>query len=402
MKSAFRVLAVFIVLVFTAALSYLLVANAVLSNQLEQATTNTVQTVEQGEVAEKIAEAEQYLDTFFVEEPDKTVLGDAAVSAMIEATGDRWSYYVSAAEYEAYMETVNNAYVGIGVTISWSEEGLGYEIMSVTAGGPADAAGIQVGDILTEVEGQNVGDLGLDGTKNTVRGQEGTSVHLTLRRDGQVYDVDVMRASIETIVVSYEMLEDNIGLITIENFDANSAHYAKLAVESLVGDGAESLIFDVRNNPGGLKTELISLLDYLLPEGPLFYSYHYNGASNVDYSDASCVKIPMVVLVNENSYSAAEFFAAALWEYDYAKVVGTQTSGKGYFQNTFQLTDGSALVISTGKYCTPNGVSLAGIGITPDEVVELSDEEFLLLYYDQLEREEDDQLQAAIALLSGG
>ena len=123
--------------------------------------------------------------------------------------------------------------------------------------------------------------------------------------------------------------------------------------------------------------------------------------SDVEYSDASCIDLPMAVLVNVDSYSAAEFFAAALQEYGAAKVVGVQTVGKGYFQNTFRLSDGSAMAISTGRYCTPNGVSLAGVGITPDEIVELSDEDSVKLYYGQLAHEDDAQLTAAVALLSG-
>lgn len=398
MKTAFRVLAVFAALIFVAGLSYLAVAGMVLQNQAPKQESQD----DLGAVAAKVAEAETYLDTFFVEDPDPTALGDAAVSGMIEATGDRWSYYISAAEYQAHMENVNNAYVGIGVTIRWNEEEAGFEITSVTAGGPAERADVRVGDILILVEDQNVAELGQDGTVSLVRGEEGTTVNMTFRRGGQVLNKDVLRESIETVVVTSEMLDGQIGLITIENFDANSSLRAIQAVERLVGDGAKSLIFDVRNNPGGLKSELIELLDYLLPEGPVFYSYYYNGESDVDMSDASCLEIPTVVLVNADSYSAAEFFAAALQEYGWAEIVGTQTVGKGYMQNTFRLSDGSAMAISTGRYCTPNGVSLAGVGITPDHIVELDEEAAAQLYYGLLDKSDDAQLQKAIALLTGG
>ncbi len=397
MKTVFRVFAVFAALAFTTALSCLVISGTGTAAADDGATAAV-----SDPVSGKVAEAKAYLDRFFIEETDDTALGDAAVSAMIEATGDRWSYYISADEYAAYRENLENAYVGIGVTIQWNEEASGFEIMSVTEGGPAEEAGVQVGDILIAVEGQSTANLTSDETSDLVRGEEGTAVSLTFRRDGQTLELSVMRASIETVVVSYEMLDNQIGLITIENFDMNCALRAMQAAEALVGQGAEGLIFDVRNNPGGLKSELVELLDYLLPEGPLFYSYYYDGTSDVDYSDETCLEIPMVVLVNENSYSAAEFFAAALQEYDWAEVVGTQTSGKGYFQNTFQLSDGSAIAISTGRYCTPNGVSLAGVGITPDQIVELDEESTVLLYYDQLSHEDDAQLQAAIALLTGG
>ncbi len=400
MKSVFRVLAVFAALAFTALVCCFVVAGTLSAAQ--QSDNASPASSSGGAVANKVAEAEAYLDHYFVEDTDDTALGDAAVAAMIDATGDRWSYYISAAQYQQYRENMENAYVGIGVTIQRSEDDTGYEIMSVTEGGPAEEAGVQVGDILIAVEGQSTAELDVTGTKDLVRGEEGTTVHLTFLRGGETIELDVARRSIETVVVTYEMLDGQIGLITIENFDTNCALRAMQAIETLVGEGAESLIFDVRNNPGGMKTELVELLDYLLPEGPLFYSYYYDGTSDVDYSDASCLELPMAVLVNADSYSAAEFFAAALQEYDAAEIVGTQTSGKGYFQNTFQLSDGSAMAISTGRYCTPNNVSLAGVGITPDVVVELSDEENALLYYDQLPHGDDDQLQAAVTLLTGG
>ena len=163
--------------------------------------------------------------------------------------------------------------------------------------------------------------------------------------------------------------------------------------------GATGLIFDVRNNPGGYKHELVDILDYLLPEGPLFRSVDYSGKENVDMSDASFLDMPMAVLVNYSSYSAAEFFAAALQEYEAAVIVGEQTYGKGRFQTVFNLSDGSAINISIGQYTTPNGVSLVGQGITPDYVVEFTDQQKADLYYNRLDKADDDQLQKAIEVL---
>lgn len=393
MKAVYRTLAVFAALVFVAGLGYFAAFGALSAQQVTPDETPL------GAVAAKVAEAETLIDSYFVGETDETLLGDGAVEGLIDAMGDRWSYYISAEEYQQYRENMDNAYVGIGVTIQRSEDDSGYEIKSVTAGGPAEEAGVQVGDILIAAAGESLAELDLTATKALVRGTEGTFVTLTFRRNGEELTLEVERRSIETQVVSYELLDDGIGLITIENFDTNCARDAKIAVEKLVGNGAQGLIFDVRYNPGGMKTELCDLLDYLLPEGPLFYSYYYDGSSDVVYSDASCIDLPMAVLVNADSYSAAEFFAAALQEYGAAQVVGTATVGKGYFQNTFRLSDGSAMAISTGRYCTPNGVSLAGVGITPDLTVELEAEEEAMLYYGALAHEDDAQLQAAIALL---
>ncbi|MBQ3216413.1 MAG: S41 family peptidase, partial [Oscillospiraceae bacterium] len=172
------------------------------------------------------------------------------------------------------------------------------------------------------------------------------------------------------------------------------------AIEDLCNQGASSLIFDLRFNPGGRKNELVEVLDYLLPEGPLFRSVDYDGNEEVDYSDESCLDLPMAVLVNEDSYSAAEFFAAAMQEYGAGIIVGTKTTGKANYQQTFRLSDGSAIAISTGHYQTPNGVTLEGLGVTPDVIVEVDDETYLALYYSEVEMKNDVQLQAAITALT--
>ena len=198
----------------------------------------------------------------------------------------------------------------------------------------------------------------------------------------------------------YELLESGDGYIKINNFDSHCARDTIAAIEELVGQGAKALIFDLRFNPGGYKHELVEVLDYLLPEGPLFRSVDYKGGEEVDYSEASYLDIPMAVLVNEDSYSAAEFFAAALQEYEAAVVVGAQTCGKANYQQTFRLSDGSAIAISTGHYQTPNGVTLAGVGVTPDIPVEVDQETYLAIYYETLDKAEDAQLQAAITALA--
>jgi len=187
--------------------------------------------------------------------------------------------------------------------------------------------------------------------------------------------------------------------VTIENFDDRCAAETIAAIESLLEQGVESLIFDVRNNPGGYAHELVELLDYLLPEGDLFRTVDYKGVEDVEISDAACLDIPMAVLVNGESYSAAEFFAAALQEYEAATVVGEKTTGKGHFQSTFLLSDGSAVALSIGKYYTPKGVSLEGVGIVPDVVVPVEPETAREIYYGRLTPEEDPQIQEALEAL---
>lgn len=348
----------------------------------------------------KLDELQALIQEKFIAEADATVLQDAAAAAMVDALPDRWSYYVSAEEYTAYEENKNNSYVGIGITIQLREDGSGMDILLVEPGSPAQEAGIRPGDVLTQVQGQSVVQLGLDGTRNLVRGEEGTRLTVEVLRDGQTLTLEVERRQIQVQVASGQLLEGNVGLVTITNFNTNCVSATTAAVEALISQGAEALIFDVRYNPGGYKSELVELLDYLLPEGPLFRSVDYKGVEKVDESDEKCLEMPMAVLVNGSSYSAAEFFAAALAEYDWATVVGAPTSGKGYYQSTYNLKDGSAVALSVGKYTTPNGVSLEEVGgLVPDVVVEIDDEMFANIYAGLVEPMEDPQILAAITVL---
>ena len=355
---------------------------------------------EDSPVQAKAAEVQEIIETYFIDDYDEDTLADGVASGMVDATGDEWSYYLSADEVAAYEESMANAYVGVGITITEDAEAGGMRVEEVAAGGPAEEAGIRVGDLLLAVEGEDVLPLGIDGTRNLVRGEEGTHVNMHFSRNGSEYDVSVERRSIETPVVTGELLDENIGYIKIDNFDERSAAETIAFVKDLIGQGAEALLFDVRFNPGGYADELVKVLDYLLPEGDLFRSVDYAGREEVDTSDASCVELPMAVLVNEDSYSAAEFFAAALQEYEWATIVGSQTYGKGNFQTAFYLSDGSMVNLSIGKYYTPGGKSLSETGVTPDVVVDLDDEQYALLYYNALEQADDPQFQAAIDTLT--
>lgn len=354
-------------------------------------------TATQEDYHEKLDEIVALLDEVYVDGYDTDKLGDYLAQAAVAATGDRWSYYVSAEDYDAFVESNENAYVGIGVTVESSDDLTdGVQITKVTPNSPAEEAGIKADDRIYAVEGETVESLGLDETKNRIRGEEGTEVTLTILRGEKKFDVTVKRASVEVEVVKYSILDGSIGYIKINNFEANSADRTIEAIDTLREQGAKALVFDLRFNPGGRKDELVRVLDDLLPEGPLFRSVDYKGNESVDYSDADCVELPMAVLVNGDSYSAAEFFAAALQEYDWATVVGTKTCGKANYQQTFRLSDGSAVAVSTGHYQTPHGVTLANVGVTPDEIVEVDNKTYLELYKEAVAVKDDAQLQAAI------
>ena len=347
----------------------------------------------------KLDQVRYLIENCFIEEADLSAVDDAGAAAMVASLGDRWSYYLTAQEYADHKEQVENAYVGIGITIAPEEDGQGFEIINVQPGGSAYDAGFLPGDIIVSAQGQSTQGMTTSDLRDIVRGPEGTTVELELLRGEEILSFQVERKQILTPVVTSELLEGNIGLVTIANFDERCAQESIAAIESLRAQGAAALIFDVRYNPGGYATELVKLLDYLLPEGELFRTVDYAGKEQVDYSDEAHLDMPMAVVCNQDSYSAAEFFPAAIQEYGAGTVVGTPTCGKGYFQYTYELSDGSAVGLSAGKYFTPSGRSLAGEGIQPDVVVEMDEETEAALYYGTLSPQEDPQIQKAVEIL---
>lgn len=344
----------------------------------------------------KLSELMALIDQRYVDDVDLSRLEDVGANAIIGALGDRWSFYISAEDMAEYNEKKNNSYVGIGVTITQNADKSGLDVQEVTPGGGAEAAGVQAGDVIIAVGGQPIAGMDLNAISELIRGEVNTEVSLTLKRGEEELTVNAKRQQIKTPVAVATLLEGDIGLVQIKNFNANSASETIAAVKSLREQGAEKLIFDVRNNGGGYAEEMVNILDYLLPAGDLFRTVDYEGKETVETSDASCLDIPMAVLVNGRSYSAAEFFAAALSEYDAATVVGEQTSGKGYFQVTFELSDGSAVALSIGKYFTPKGNSLEGIGITPNVVVPVDEKTAAAIYAGTLDPMEDPQILRAI------
>lgn len=311
---------------------------------------------------------------------------DQALSALVDGLGDRWSYYLNAERYEQVMSSRANNYVGVGVTVNYERED-GLLVVDVTEGGPAEEAGILPGEIITAVDGVSVAGEGRYSATDLITGEAGTSVTLTLLGgDGASREVTCQRRRLRSPSASGKLLEDGVGYVYLANFYSGAADSFRQTVDGLLAQGAKSLVIDLRNDPGGYIAELEDILDYLLPEGVvLTQKPRWWFAMETD-SDADCVDVPMAVLVNTETYSAAELLAAQLRETLGAPIVGEHTSGKGYSQVTFPLPNGGGMGISVATYCTGSGHSLIGEGITPD--VELT-----------LSGEEDNQLQAAVELL---
>ena len=317
--------------------------------------------------AKAYVEIEKIINENYIGSVDDDTLFNAAASAMVRSIDDKWSYYMSPEEYAAYKLTSSNEYAGIGISVKQNDSG-DFEIFSVDSGTPAEAAGLTAGQLIVSVDGQPVADMTLSEMQELIRSKLNKDFPMVVSdKKGNEVSVTVACEIIYKDPVSSRMLDGNIGYIKIANFEAGSSEGTINAIERLVAEGATSFIFDVRNNPGGLLSELVSLLDYLLPDGDLFISVDKQGNETVKTSDKICLSSKMAVLVNANTYSAAEFFAAALQEYDWATIVGEHTTGKARSQITLELSNGGAVHISTHKYLTPDRVDLSEVGgIKPD------------------------------------
>ena len=352
-----------------------------------------------GQDGQALLQAYRLVTGKFVGEYDQRTMVESTLENMVTALGDRWSGYLDPQEAQQVKTARANTYVGIGVTVGQEPED-GLEILRVTEGGPAQAAGLAPGEIIRGVDGQTITAENRADLVNAIQGEAGTTVTLEVEgADGARRTVEVTRQEIHGLTAAWTMLADQVGLVSIQNFYSGTADLVRQGVEELQAQGARALVFDLRNNPGGYVTELTEILDFLLPEGTIFISRTNDGEETVYTSDAACVDLPMAVLVNAESYSAAEFFAAELREAAGAVVAGEQTSGKGYSQMLFTLADGSAISLSTARYYTGSGISLIGTGVTPEPLVALSQEEAQRLLAGTLPPEEDPQLQSALETL---
>lgn len=348
----------------------------------------------------KLKSVADIVQKYFVADYDEADAIEGALAGYIDGLGDQWSAYYNKEQTARLAEDDANVYVGIGVTFSTDPASL-YTITAVTAGGPAAQAGLLAGDVIRAADGVDVDTLvSSEDLIALVKGEKGTDVVITVDREGSELTFTVTRDEIHTEKVTARMLPGSIGYLALEDFSSGVADSCLTKLNSLKDQGAVGFIFDVRNNPGGYLNEMHKILDALLPEGIVITTVDKQGNETPYLSDADCLGMPLVVLTNEYSISAAEFFAAALQEYEAATVVGAPTSGKGYSQQTFMLSDGSSVHISTTRYYTPKGNSLADTGMTPDILVETDTDQLRQLLSGDLADADDTQLQAGITALN--
>lgn len=320
----------------------------------------------------------QVLDSYVREnyfgDIDESALSDGIMKGYVSGVGDKYSRYLTAAEYLTEKNENSGELVGLGLTLA--EDASGYmRISEILEDSPAFDSGLLTGDIITAIDGLDVKEAGFSEGMDAMRGTEGSPITLTVRRDGKSDDYTFIRRSIEVKTVKAEMLGSQIGYIKITGFKQNTPDQFISALERLTANGATSLIFDLRDNSGGLVTALQECIDPLLPEGIIATAEYKDGhTETIVYSDDSELDLPMVTIVNENTASAAELFAAALRDFGKAPIVGSQTYGNGVLQETNEMDNGGAVILTVAEYKTANSDCYDGIGLTPDYQVENEDE----------------------------
>lgn len=347
-------------------------------------------------IEEKTSVLQNIIDRYFLFDEDMTKVEDGIYAGMMNGLGDPYTVYYTKEEYKALNEDTEGKYSGIGAVVSQNPNSKIITIVKIFDNSPANDAGLQVGDIIYKIDGEEVARTDMDIlVKTKIRGEEGTSFKMIVLRgdDRKEVELDLTRRSIEVETVSGKMLDNNIGYIAVSQFDAVTSEQFKSNIESLQSQGMTKLIVDLRGNPGGLLDQVVDMLDYILPDGLVLYTEDKYGEREEYYSDGSHeLKIPMVVLVNENSASASEVFTATFRDFEWGTVVGKTTFGKGIVQNVLPLGDGTAVKITTQHYYPPSGYDLHKVGIKPDLEVDLNEGA-------KIGADSDNQLSAAIDIL---
>ncbi len=347
----------------------------------------------------RLSEVNSYVDNYFINDYDKEKMADNALKGYVSALNDPYTEYISKSEYKEFMSELTGNYKGIGVEVYVDTDGY-ITVLSAFDDSPAAKAGILPGD---KIVGVNDTAVNIDNYNEAINMMRGVGEYgktddmtLTILRGSEKIKIDITRTEVVNQTVKTKMLDNNIGYIRISQFDDDTGADFSRLTDNLIADGAKSLIIDLRDNPGGVLTGVVNVADKLLGKGKIITIKEKSGKETVYNSDKNEVDLPMCVLINGNSASASEVLAGALKDHKKATLVGEKSFGKGIVQTIFDLSDKSALKITTAKYYTPNGTCIHGKGIQPDYKVELNADKNIMA----LDASEDTQLQKAIEILS--
>lgn len=343
----------------------------------------------------------QYIDKYFMEDVDNDILTEGMYKGMLESLNDPYSVYYTKDEVKSLKQSSEGEYVGLGISVTQNNETKVITVTKVYDDSPAKDAGIESGDTIYSINDNVLTDETLDELLVDIKGEEGKEVKMQLKRGEETIDADMKLREVLIDVVSYEMLEDNIGYIIIDQFTGTSTEQVEEAINDLKSQGMDRIIVDLRDNPGGQLECIQAILNYFLPKDKLLlYSETKDGEQEKYYTenDGLITDMPLCVLVNENSASASEVFAGVVKCYDRGKLVGTKTFGKGIMQSTFGLSDGTAIKLTIGKYYLPDDSNIHGIGIEPDYEVKLPED---VTNVWALKHPDDPQLTKAIEVVKG-
>lgn len=352
----------------------------------------------------KIKELLGQMELYYYEDIDTEELTNGLYKGLFEGLGDPYSVYYTKEEYDSMMASTSGTYCGIGAVLSQDMKTMQVTVLHVYKDTPADKAGLKDGDTILKVGDIEATSMELSELVTNIRGDKGTKVHLEVYREGEKdkLEYDIERDKVEVPTVECEMLENNVGYIQITEFaepteaESTEAQFME-AVNALQAQGMQAMIVDLRDNPGGYLSAVTEILDDILPEGITVYTEDkYGKRQNYTSDDEHRIEIPMAVLINENSASAAEIFAGAIKDYDYGTLIGTKSFGKGIVQTVKQLKDGSAIKLTTAKYYTPNGNYIHEVGIEPDVELEY---EYTGDTNEGYDKSQDNQIQKALEIL---
>ena len=345
----------------------------------------------------KMKVIENVIDTYFYKEDvDKDAMVDGIFKGMVESLGDPYSEYYSKEELESLYQDSLGVYYGVGAYVSLDTTTGLAKVSGIIADSPAEEADLRAEDIIYKVDDVDVTGMTLQETVSLIKGDENTTVKLTLIRDGKEIEKEVTRRKVESPTVKFEMLDDGMAYIQITEFDTVTVDQFTEAMAMARGNDMKGLILDLRSNPGGNLSSVVSIAKQMLPKGLIVYTEDRDGNREEYSCDGSKeLDVPMVVLVNGNSASASEILAGAIKDYGIGTLVGTTTFGKGIVQRPIELSDGSAVKLTISSYYTPNGINIHGIGIEPDVECEFDSERYYSdkAYDNQLEKAKEVLLQ---------
>ena len=339
----------------------------------------------------KLFRAVQVVKGQYVGTAEGSLLMTGSLKGMVNSLGDPYSVYLDPKMYSELMLETKGSFGGVGIVLGVKEKQL--TVVAPIEGTPAEAAGIQSGDLIMKIDNQDTKDMALDEAVGKIRGKEGSTVTLTIRRASQEpQEYKLTRATIVLKSVSGKMLENGIGYIRLSMFSETTGNDFLLKMNELTGQGMKSLILDLRNNPGGLIGESVKVASLLVPQGPIVSVIGKDGTRETSESQLEKPTIPLVVLINGGSASASEIVAGAIQDTGVGKLIGVKTFGKGSVQRIIPLDKDSAVKITIAEYHTPKDRSIHGKGIEPDILVEMPKDK---------DAKEDPQLDKAIEVLKG-